>query len=241
MPEVTPEPHLSVHAPRRSARGIALVLHGGRSDSVAPTSSVQLSVLRMVPFAKALARAGRRDGLVVARLRFAVRGWNGHLRSPVADARWALDELARRFPGVPVVLVGHSMGGRTAVYAAGHPAVVGVVGLAPWLERADPVEQLAGRRVLFAHGTRDRMTSAQGSAAFAQRARAAGAEVSFVSVADESHAMLRRASVWHRLAAGFTVGVLFGRTPAGTSDETVKDPTENVVAEALAGTGLLVV
>lgn len=231
-----PQPDLVVDEPRGPVRGVALVLHGGRSASVAPTRSRQLSVLRMIPFATALKRAGRKDGLAVARLRFAVRGWNGELRSPVADARWALGQLAERFPGAPVVVVGHSMGGRTALYVAGYPTVTAVVALAPWVEPGDPVEQLAGRHVLVMHGTRDRMTSARGSNAFAARARAAGADVSYVSVEGERHAMLRRAPVWHRLAAGYAVGVLFGRK-ASNSDAR----TRTVLTEALAGAGSLVV
>jgi pimeloyl-ACP methyl ester carboxylesterase len=237
MSEMTNAPHLVEDPPSTTVRGVALVLHGGRSQSTAAVRSRQLAVLRMLPFARALARAGARDGLLVARLRFAVRGWNGELRSPVADVEWALDQLAQRHPDVPCVLVGHSMGGRAALYAAAHPAVAGVVALAPWLERGDPVEQLAGRRVLIAHGTRDRMTSARGSAAYAAAARAAGATVTYVSVADESHAMLRRAAVWHRIVAGYTVGVLFGTAPEGTSN----NATANVVTEALAGAGSLVV
>ena len=235
---MNPQPDLTVDTPRGEVHGLAVVLHGGRSASVAPTRSTQLSVLRMIPFATALTRAGRKEGLAVARLRFAVRGWNGALRSPVADARWALDQLTQRFPGVPVVLVGHSMGGRTALYAAGHDCVTGVVALAPWVERGDPVDQLAGRRVLIAHGTRDRMTSARGSAEYAQLARAAGAEVSYVSVEDENHAMLRRASVWHRLAAGYAVGVLFGHQPV---ESVSGDRTTTTLAAALAGAGSLVV
>lgn len=233
---MTPRPELSVAEPRGTVRGIAVVLHGGRSASEVPTSPTQLPVLRMIPFATALRRAGARDGLAVARLRFAVRGWNGQLRSPLADVRWAVDQLTERFPGVPIVLVGHSMGGRTALYAAGHSAVAGVVALAPWLERDDPVEQLAGRRVLIAHGTRDRMTSAAGSAAYARRARAAGADASYISVEADSHAMLRRSAVWHRLAAGYAVGVLFGTEPRRSGD-----PTTTALAEALAGTDSLVV
>jgi pimeloyl-ACP methyl ester carboxylesterase len=231
-----PQPDLTVDTPRAPVRGVALVLHGGRSTSVEPTRSRQLSVLRMIPFANALKRAGAKDGLAVARLRFAVRGWNGAERSPVADARWALGQLAERFPDTPVVLVGHSMGGRTALYVTGYPTVTGTVALAPWLERGDPVEQLAGRRLLIAHGTRDRMTSAPGSAAYARMARAAGAVVTYVGVEDDSHAMLRRASTWHQLTAGWTVGVLFGRPPGAAGSTTA-----NVLAEALAGAGSLVV
>jgi predicted alpha/beta-hydrolase family hydrolase len=233
---MTPQPDLAVDTPRGPVRGIALVLHGGRSASLEPTRARQLSVLRMIPFATALKRAGAKDGLAVARLRFAVRGWNGGQRSPVADARWALGQLAERFPDTPVVLVGHSMGGRTAFYVTGYPTVAGTVALAPWVERGDPVEQLAGRRLLIAHGTRDRMTSAAGSAAYARLARTAGAEVTYVGVEADSHAMLRRASVWHRLTAGWTVGVLFGSAPDPSGG-----PTDTALAEALAGAGSLVV
>ncbi len=90
--------------------------------------------------------AATRDGLAVAQVRYRVRGWNGAERSPVADTSWALDELATRFPDVPVALVGHSMGGRAAIYAAGARRVRAVVGLAPWIEPGDPVAPLTGRR-----------------------------------------------------------------------------------------------
>ena len=234
-------PALSVAEPPRGVpvRGIALVMHGGRSTSTAPVRARQLAVLRMLPFAKALQRTGGPDGLVVARLRYAVRGWNGATRSPVADATWALEQLIEQFPGVPVALVGHSMGGRTAFYVAGHRAVTAVVALAPWIERGDPVRQLRGKRVLIAHGTQDRMTSARGSEAYASLAEAAGAVVTYVSVRMDAHAMLRRAELWHRLTAGFVTGVLFG-TDNGAEGTAGPDAT-NPVNEALAGERSLVV
>lgn len=237
MPEVTPEPVLRVDAPSGPVRGVALVLHGGRSKGRTPVRANQLAVLRMLPFAKALRSAGAADGLAVARLRYVVRGWNGADQSPVPDSRWALDELATRFPGVPTALVGHSMGGRAALYVAGHPGVRAVVGLAPWIEAGDPVQQLAGRRLLILHGTRDRMTSAAASASYARAAETVAESVAFVSVTDERHAMLRRAPLWHDLAAGFVTGVLFGTRPEGTADEQVT----NVLTKALAGQGSLVV
>jgi alpha-beta hydrolase superfamily lysophospholipase len=96
----------------------------------------------MVPFARALART---DGLAVLMLRYRLRGWNGSARDAARDAEEMLAELHRRRPGVPTALVGHSMGGRAVLHAAGAPDVRAVAALAPWLDGTDPVDQLAGR------------------------------------------------------------------------------------------------
>src|SRR4051794_32046169 len=142
---MTPAPFYAVAEPDGDPKAIALVLHGGRATSTAAVSAHQLAVLRMTPFIASLRRAGVRRGLAVARMRYLVRGWNGPAQAPVADVRFVLDRLAERYPGVPVALVGHSMGGRAAIHAAGHESVSTVVGLAPWIEARDPVEPLAGR------------------------------------------------------------------------------------------------
>ena len=220
---------LSIVPARGETIALALVLHGGRARGTEPARERQLAVVRMRPFATALARAAGSDGLTVARLRNDVRGWNGSQRSPVAHTEQALDELTQRYPDVPIALVGHSMGGRTAVYVAGHQGVRAVVGLAPWLERGDPVEPLTGRRVLFAHGTRDRMTSAAGTQDFAERARGYAQSVGFVSVHDGRHAMLARADVWTGLVTGFVVGVLLHRPPRADGTE-LADVLEQVLA-----------
>jgi dienelactone hydrolase len=235
-----PGPALSVAPARGSTRAVALVLHGGRARSTAPATDRQLAVLRMLPFATALHRAGGRDGLTVARLRYELRGWNGERRSPVRDAEQALDQLSSRFPDVPIALVGHSMGARAAVYAAGHDGVRAVVGLAPWLEGSDPVAQLAGRRVLLVHGTRDRMTSAAATVRFAERASRGADAVTFVSVRDGRHAMLARARLWHSLVAGFVTGVLLGE-PRGLPTGTTAAAGANIIQQALAGHASLVI
>ena len=68
------------------------------------------------------------------------------------------------------------MGARAAMRAAGHPAVSAVAGLAPWLALGEPVEQLAGRWVLVAHGTADVITSPAGDLGL-RRARPQGGEL----------------------------------------------------------------
>ena len=101
---------------------MALVLHGGKARSMRPASRRQLSAVRMIPFARALHRAGASAGLAVWRLQYRDRGWNDK-GSQVQDALWALGEIEREHPGAPVYLVGHSLGGRTAIAAGGHPSV----------------------------------------------------------------------------------------------------------------------
>jgi pimeloyl-ACP methyl ester carboxylesterase len=159
--------------PRVSTKGVVLVAHGGQTSSTAPTSPLQPAVLRMIPVAAAIRMALRGSGTTTQRHRFRVRGWNGAVASPVGDLNEALDAVVAEFGSVPVVLVGHSMGARAAARAAGHPAVTAVAGLAPWLPPGEPVGQLAGRRVLLAHGSADGVTSPAETWAFLERARAA--------------------------------------------------------------------
>jgi alpha-beta hydrolase superfamily lysophospholipase len=200
------------HAPRGPVQAVALVLPGGKAHSFDPTDTSQLTALRMRPFVRALARRGAAHGVAVWLLRYRCRGWNGAEQCPVIDTRWALDEVRRRYGDVPVVLVGHSMGGRAALAAGGDPSVVGVCALAPWCEKADPVNHLAGRTIFIAHGTRDRVTSPRASWRFAVRAAGAGATVGYLAIHGEHHGMVVRWRRWHRLAVGFTMGRL-GRAP----------------------------
>jgi alpha-beta hydrolase superfamily lysophospholipase len=194
-------------ARRGTITGIVLVAHGGQVSSSAPTSALQPAVVRMIPVGVAIRRALRGSGAVVQRPRFRVRGWNGTQASPVGDVNRELDAIAAEFGPVPVVLVGHSMGARAAVRAAGHPAVSAVAGLAPWLPPDEPVVQLAGRPVLLVHGTSDGITSAAETWAFAERAREV-TEVAAVEVRGGDHPMLRRARLWHAIAAEFARATL---------------------------------
>jgi pimeloyl-ACP methyl ester carboxylesterase len=182
--------------------GLVLVVHGGRSMGTEPTTPVQLSVLRMIPIARAIGHAVRGHKIEVWRPRFRVRGWNGDEASPVRDLSELLAEIADGPAPPPVLLVGHSMGARAALRVAGHPLVSGVAGLAPWLPSGEPVEQLAGRRVLLVHGDADSVTSPAGTWAYARRARAV-VPTAAIEVRGGDHAMLRRPRVWHQLAAEF--------------------------------------
>jgi dienelactone hydrolase len=184
-------------------RGAVVVAHGGTEVSADPVTPLDPAVLRMIPLALAIRHGLRGRGIAVSRPRYRVRGWNGELASPVQDLRAAIDETVARFGAIPVVLIGHSMGARAAFRVAGHPAVTAVAGLAPWLPPSEPVEQLAGRRVLLAHGTADHITSPAETWAYAERARSV-TEVATIEVRDGEHTMLRRGALWHRLAVEFS-------------------------------------
>ena len=133
--------------------------------------------------------------------RYRVRGWNGGA-GPVADARWALEELRSAHGDVPVVLLGHSMGARVAVHAADDPSVVGVVGLAPWWSADDPVATLAGRALRAAHGRRDRITSFRETTRYVDRARSVADSVELHDMGGLGHYMLAGSGHWHDVALG---------------------------------------
>jgi alpha-beta hydrolase superfamily lysophospholipase len=215
---VPEHPHLGVSAPRRDPRAVALILHGGQERSQGAVSPMSPAYLRMLPFAMQI-RLDTRGQIAVAVIRFRVSGWNGAQMSPVADATWALDRLAERFPDRPIGLVGHSMGGRVALRVGGHPAVTAVAALAPWLPPGEPSTQLAGRSVLLVHGAADRMTDPAATAWFAERLRAEGTPVRHLEPPGTGHTMVRRAHQWHRLASGFLQETLLGapRSRYGTA------------------------
>jgi pimeloyl-ACP methyl ester carboxylesterase len=84
-------------------------------------------------------------------VRYRVKSWK-RLDWCVEDALAAI-EIAE---AERVLLVGFSMGGAVSVRAAAHPAVAGVLGLAPWLPDELDVSPLVGRRLDVLHGALDR-------------------------------------------------------------------------------------
>lgn len=180
-------------------RAVVLVLHGGAQYGTEVVRPWRAAYLRMVPVAAALWAAGAGLGLEVRLLRNRRRGWNEPVRDPVRDARWALARITRDRPGMPVVLVGHSLGGRVALRVCDDPAVAGVCALAPWTPRGEPVDAVTGRTVVVAHGRDDDVTGPEDSHAWAVRAHGHAARLARFEIAADGHAMLRRPALWHTL------------------------------------------
>ncbi|RST14197.1 alpha/beta hydrolase [Streptomyces sp. WAC05374] len=206
--------------------GVVLLLPDGEPESGRGPSPVARAAA--LPLARHLVRAGRADGLVAHVVRYRGRGWNGADERLAADARWAASEVVRRYGDVPVCLAGHGMGGRAALRAAGHTAVNCVLALAPWLPEDDvaaapePVKQLAGRRVLIAHGTNDTRTDPELSYRLAERAKKANRDTCRFEVHSDGHALREHRAEVLALAADFVLGALFGH------------PLSRPVADALA-------
>ena len=189
------------HGPAEEVEALVIVVHGGKANSMEPVRPWRSAVLRLRPVARRIAHDTTSPRAAVYRLQLAIRGWNGTGSSALADLYWALATLQSSHPDRPVVLVGHSMGARTVLHLAGQEKVCGVVVLAPWVETADPVSQLAGVRVTAIQGTQDRITPEPASRAFVARAEAAGAQWEQVLLTGTGHGMVSRAKTWHRLTA----------------------------------------
>ena len=170
----------------------------------------------MGPVARAVTAQLPHQDVLVAQVRYRVRGWNGDRADAAHDTLRALDALAELTGPVPTVLLGHSMGGRAALRAAGHPLVTGVVALAPWWPPGEPVEQAAGRHVVALHGERDHVTSPAETAECVRRAREAGAtRAGMAVIAGGDHGMLRRHGLWHDMTAALVAHLL---DPGGLAD-----------------------
>ncbi|MDY6808679.1 MAG: alpha/beta fold hydrolase [Actinomycetota bacterium] len=181
---------------------LVLVLPGGTDRSYRPFSTRQPSALRMYPFTWSIrARYGRRVHVHQVRYRF--YGWNGQQNCPVPDARKALDDLTRKHPGVPVVLVGHSMGGRVGAHLAADRRVTGLLALAPWWQHADWRFIHDDVRVVAVHGTSDTRTFAQRTEKGIRELGERGLDATFLPVHDGGHAMLDHVPLWQRSALDF--------------------------------------
>jgi pimeloyl-ACP methyl ester carboxylesterase len=204
-----PEPHLTrADAPGRP-RAVILMLHGGKARSHSPVDGRSLSWRRAYSMQQAIAPRVMQDGVSTWLLRYRHRGWNDlSSPSPVPDALWALEEVRRELGAVPVILVGHSMGARTAIRVADQPGVRGVVALAPWFPPGEPVLPLTGRQLAAAQGRKDRITSFRATEAFVARAQEVAASATLRDMGPVGHYMLRDVSAWNGFAASESLRML---------------------------------
>lgn len=204
------EPHLTRSSSGRSPRGLVLMLHGGAETNLDPVDRRSLPWVRSRVMMGQLRRAFHRADLDVWLLRYRVVGWNhGHAEhpSPVQDARWALDEVRAAHGSLPVVLLGHSMGARTATTVADDENVHGVVGVAPWFPPGHPVSALAGKHLVAAHGRADRVTNFAATQQFVRRAEPVAASTDFVDMGELDHYMLKGLRQWNDVARERTIGL----------------------------------
>jgi pimeloyl-ACP methyl ester carboxylesterase len=194
------EPHWTRYDASVRPQALILMLHGGKDRSQEAVDSRSLSWRRSAWMQRDIAlRAAQEADASVWLLRFTRRGWNGGA-DRIADARGALDDVRRQLGDVPVVLLGHSMGGRTAVHVADDPNVRGVVALAPWLPPGESVAALRGKSLYAAHGGRDRITSARSTAAYVRRAAEVAERAEFRDMGPLGHYLLRRRKAWNTFA-----------------------------------------
>ena len=205
--------------------------NGGRSAEVPGTwsASIEWLVGRLAPLF---------PDLRFAELRYRVKSWK-RLDLCVEDALAAI-EAAR---AERVLLMGFSMGGAVAVRAAAHPAVAGVLGLAPWLPDQLDLAPLRGRRLDILHGALDRWlpgipgVSPKSSRRGYERARRLGVDGSYTVIPRAVHGIalrspwgalvtLPRAGRWAELAAAEV-----GRFRAGALDDG-SGPTRERLSEA---------
>ncbi|MER5810365.1 alpha/beta hydrolase [Streptomyces sp. NPDC002033] len=221
---------MAQHAP--PARGARLGRAAGANGSVSTVSGVVLllpgasrfSPGPVRPLARALARAGRQDGLVAHAVTYGAG-------SREEAARWAADEAVRLYGDVPVCLAGHGAGGGTALRAAGHGAVNSVLAMAPCLGDAahgaspEPVKQLAGRQVLIVHGTNDARSDPEASFLLAARAKKANRSTCRFEVHSDGHGLREHQAEVVALAVDFVLGaMLSGRYSRPVTDALAAPP-----------------
>ena len=200
------EATLEARPAKGDTRGVAVFCHGGAVTKLEPPRERALSLVRMRAIEQYVHDTCADRGIATYLVRYRLAGWNGAAADAYTDVHWSLDQVrAEHGHDVPVVLVGHSMGGRAALRAGGEPHVRSVCALAPWTPPGEPVAHLRDQTVAILHGRGDRWVPASLSADFAFRAREAGASVARFTTAG-GHSMVRGTLRWHRFARDVVLG-----------------------------------
>lgn len=207
-----------------TTRGVVLFLHGGGEGEVDMAVATKYAAyVRMVSLHRWVRGALARHGLSSWVLRNRYVDWGA--RSPglvddeppsVTDAREAIARVRAVHPGRPIVLLGHSMGGRSGLRAADEHDVVGLVGVEPWLPAEESTAPLAGRHVALAASPHDPEVPLATVRAFALRAEAEAASVHVQRIGWNlgplndavGHGMTTALGSWHRFAVRQSVRIV---------------------------------
>lgn len=181
-----------------------LVLHGGTDKTEKAGRPARRSLPaagRTDRVARGVVKRTRGQGVGVWTLRHRLAGWDRDDEpTPVIEARAAIDAIHRLHHGLPIVLLGHSMGGRTAVAVADSPEVVGVVGLTPWLPESQPADLLHGIHLRVAYARLDHECPLSSMSDFLTRARSTAASVEVQDMGWDLHYLIRERR-WNHYAA----------------------------------------
>lgn len=196
-----------VPTPARQPRLLVLVLPGGTDDSHRPFRPWQGSALRMYPFTASIAARFPRS-VRVSQASYQVYGWNGEEASPLPYAWRALDRLSDEYPGVPVAVIGHSMGGRIGAALAADERVTDLLALAPWWQFADWRLIRDDVRVVAMHGDADTVTYASRTAKGIVELQQRGVDATYIPIPGGGHPMLDNVGRWQGAALDFVAEAL---------------------------------
>ena len=181
-----------------------MVLPGGRPTSDASSRAWQLANLRIELLTQSLRRRVGAN-VEVRRVQYRLRGWNAGRFDALRDAHAVLEDILDTVGTGPVVVVGHSMGGRVAAHLAAEGRVAAVAALAPWWPHDDADLIPTGCRLLVMHGTADTWTDPAASRRQTERAAARGVDARWEGFPGAGHFLMQDYARWHRMTAEFAI------------------------------------
>ena len=179
----------------KSTRAAVLVLHGGTDDvekAKRPRRPFLPATMNSHWIQNGVHKALGTSGVATWALSHRLAGWDDNADpTPVREARAAIERIRLMHSDtIPLVLIGISMGARTAVRVADEPNVRGVVGLVPWLPPDEPVENLRGKHLRVGHASLDTVAPWKSMENFVERASRVASSVHHENLGPDVHEMV---------------------------------------------------